>query len=145
MTNQTLLEKLLKRQEEETKIEVELKGLADTPFFVKLTSEQYKDIIKEAERPAKRNGKEVPVSDAVRSERIDALCIVRSLHDHNENPVFNGDLYEALGLGTTFDAVEAVKRTIKFAEERVIEAAIMECLGYIPRSKLEQEDDELKN
>lgn len=145
MANQTLLEKLLKRKEEETKIEVELKGLADTPFFVKLTSEQYKDILDEASRPVKRSGKEVPVSEKVRSNRIDALLVARSLHDHNEEVVFNGELYEALGLATTFDAVEAVKQVITFAEEKVIQAAAMECLGWIPEDKLEKEDEDLKN
>lgn len=145
MANQTLLEKLLKRKEEETKIEVELKGLADTPFFVKLSKEQYKDILDEAARPVKKGGKEVPVSEKVRSDRIDALVVARSLHDHNEDAVFGGELYQALGLATTFDAVEAVKQVITFAEEKAIQAAAMECLGFIPKEKVQKEDEELKN
>lgn len=145
MANQSLIEKLLKRKEEETKIEVELKGLADTPFFVKLSSEKYKDILDEAARPVKRGGQDVPVSEKVRSDRIDALVVVKSLHDHNEELVFNGELYEALDLDTTFDPVEAVKQVITFAEEKVIQAAAMECLGFIPKEKMKQEDEELKN
>lgn len=145
MANQTLLEKLLKRKEEETKIEVELKGLADTPFFVKLSKEQYKDILDEAVRPVKKGGQEVPVSEKVRSDRIDALVVARSLHDHNEEAVFNGELYQALDLATTFDAVEAVKQVITFAEEKIIQAAAMECLGFIPKEKVQKEDEELKN
>ena len=145
MANQALIAKLLKRKEEETKIEVELKGLADTPFYVKLTSEQYKQIEEEAGRPLKRGGKEVPVSKKVKLERIDALCVARSLYDHNEEIVFSGDLYEALGLETSFDAVEAVKQVITYAEEAMIQKAVMECLGFIPKEQLQKEDTELKN
>ncbi|WP_214854997.1 hypothetical protein [Exiguobacterium sp. s130] len=145
MANQALIAKLLKRKEEETKIEVELKGLADTPFYVKLNSEKYKDLLEEASRPIKRGDKEIPVSAKVRSDRIDALVVVRSLHDHNEELVFNGELYEALDLDTTFDPVEAVKQVITYAEEKAIQTAAMECLGFISKQKLEQEDEELKN
>ncbi|WP_290756258.1 MULTISPECIES: hypothetical protein [unclassified Exiguobacterium] len=145
MANQALIAKLLKRSEEETKIEVELKGLADTPFYVKLSKEQYKDIREEAARPIMRKGEEVKVSDKVFSERLDALVVARSLHDHNEEIVFNGDLYEALGLETTFDAITAVKQVITFAEEQAIQEAVMECLGFIPKEKVKKEDDELKN
>lgn len=145
MANQPLIEKLLKRKEEETKVEVELKGLADTPFFVKLTSEKYKQIKEEAARPTKRGDKEIPVSEKVFSDRIDALTVARSLYDHNEELVFNGELYEALDLDTTFDAVEAVKQVINYAEEKIIQAAAMECLGFIPKEKVKQEDEELKN
>ena len=145
MANQALIAKLLKRKEEETKIEVELKGLADTPFYVKLTSEQYKQIKEEAARPIKRGDKEIPVSEKVMSDRIDALTVARSLHDHNEELVFNGELYEALELDTTFDAVEAVKQVITYAEEQMIQVAAMECLGFIRKDKVEKENEELKN
>ncbi|WP_026831466.1 hypothetical protein [Exiguobacterium antarcticum] len=145
MANQSLIEKLLKRKEEEMKIEVDLKGLADTPFFVKISSEKYKEILDEASRPVKHGDKELPVSEKLRSDRIDALVVVKSLHDHNEELVFNGELYEALELDTTFDAVEAVKQVITFAEEKVIQAAAMECLGFIPKEKVKKEDKELKN
>lgn len=145
MANQSLIEKLLKRKEEETKIEVELKGLADTPFFVKLTSEQYKQIKEEAAHPIKRGDKEIPVSEKVMSDRIDALTVARSLYDHNEELVFNGELYEALELDTTFDAVEAVKQVINYAEEQMIQVAAMECLGFIRVDKVQKEDEELKN
>lgn len=141
MANQALIAKLLKRKEEETKIEVELKGLADTPFYVKLTSEQYKQIEEEAERSKDKK----PVARKVVAERIDALCIVRSLYDHNEELVFNGELYEALDLDTSFDAVEAVKQVITFAEEMIIHAAVKECLGFIRLDKIQKEDAELKN
>lgn len=145
MANQALIAKLLKRSEEETKIEVELKGLADTPFYVKLSKEEYKDLIEEASRPVTRQGKEVPVSDKVFDERLDALVVARSLYDHNEEKVFAGDLYEALGLETTFDAVAAVKQVITYAEEKAIQAAALECLGFIPQKKRDKEDAELKN
>lgn len=141
MANQALIAKLLKRKEEETKIEVELKGLADTPFYVKLTSEQYKQIEEEAERSKDKK----PVAKKVVGERIDALCIVRSLYDHNEELVFNGELYEALDLDTSFDAVEAVKQVITFAEELIIHAAVKECLGFVRLDKVKKEDAELKN
>ena len=141
MANQALIAKLLKRKEEETKIEVELKGLADTPFYVKLTSEQYKQIEEEAERSKDKK----PVAEKVVAERIDALCIVRSLYDHNEELVFNGELYEALDLDTSFDAVEAVKQVITFAEELIIHAAVKECLGFVRLDKVKKEDAELKN
>lgn len=141
MANQALIAKLLKRKEEETKIEVDLKGLADTPFYVKLTSEQYKQIEEEAARSKDKK----PVAKKLLAERIDALCIVRSLHDHNEELVFNGELYEALDLDTSFDAVEAVKQVITYAEEVVIQNAVMECLGFIRKEQIEKEDAELKN
>lgn len=138
MANQRLIDKLLKRQEEETKIEVDLKGLADTPFIVKLDKETYKELQKEASES--KNGKEVPFP--IYAEKLDALVVARSLHDHNEDPVFTGELYEALG---TWDAVEAVKKVITFAEEIAIHAAAKECLGYVSSDKLKKENDELKN
>lgn len=138
MANQRLIDKLLKRQEEETKIEVDLKGLADTPFFVKLSKEQYKELQKEASEG--KDGKEVPYS--VYLEKLDALVVARSLHDHNEDPVFTGELYEALG---TWEAVDAVKKVITYAEEVTIHAAAKECLGYIRLDQLKKENDELKN
>lgn len=137
MANQRLLDKLLKRQEEEMKVEVELFGLADTPFFVKLSKEQYKEIEKEA----KTDGKREFTGDAY-DDRLDALCISRSLHDHNEEPVFSGELYDALG---TWDPVEAMGKVITLAEERVIRAAVFECLGYVDQKKVKEENDELKN
>jgi len=138
MANKSLIEKLLKRQEEETKVEVELKGLADTPFFIKIDKVLYKELEEEAEQ--KQNDKEV--TRKVFLERLDALTIVRSLHDHNEEPVFTGELYEALG---TWDPVVAVKQVITYAEELVIHSAIKECLGFIRIDKVEKENDELKN
>lgn len=138
MANQRLIDKLLKRQEEETKIEVDLKGLADTPFIVKLDKETYKELQKEASES--KNEKEVPFP--IYAEKLDALVVARSLHDHNEDPVFTGELYEALG---TWDAVEAVKKVITFAEEIAIHAAAKECLGYVSSDKLKKENDELKN
>ncbi|WP_393965820.1 hypothetical protein [Exiguobacterium sp. S22-S28] len=138
MANQRLIDKLLKRQEEETKIEVDLKGLADTPFIVKLDKETYKELQKEASES--KNEKEVPF--LIYAEKLDALVVARSLHDHNEDPVFTGELYEALG---TWDAVEAVKKVITFAEEQAIHAAAKECLGYVSSDKLKKENDELKN
>ncbi|MGX8177429.1 hypothetical protein ACWS7L_08035 [Exiguobacterium artemiae] len=138
MANQRLIDKLLKRQEEETKIEVDLKGLADTPFIVKLDKETYKELQKEASES--KNEKEVPFP--IYAEKLDALVVARSLHDHNEDPVFTGELYEALG---TWDAVEAVKKVITFAEELAIHAAAKECLGYVSSDKLKKENDELKN
>lgn len=138
MANQRLIDKLLKRQEEETKIEVDLKGLADTPFIVKLDKETYKELQKEASES--KNEKEVPFP--IYAEKLDALVVARSLYDHNEDPVFTGELYEALG---TWDAVEAVKKVITFAEEIAIHAAAKECLGYVSSDKLKKENDELKN
>ena len=138
MANQRLIDKLLKRQEEETKIEVDLKGLADTPFFVKLSKEQYKELQKEASEG--KDGKEVPYATYL--EKLDALVVARSLFDHNEEPVFTGELYEALG---TWEAVDAVKKIINYAEEVAIHAAAKECLGYIRLDKLKKENDELKN
>ena len=64
MANQRLIDKLLKRQEEETKIEVDLKGLADTPFIVKLDKETYKELQKEASES--KNEKEVPFPNLCR-------------------------------------------------------------------------------
>lgn len=139
MANQRLIDTLLKRQEEETKIEVDLLGLADTPFYVKLSKGQYKAIEKEAEF---EDGGETKASPQVYKQRVDALCVARSLHDHNEEPVFGGELYEALG---TWDAVEAVGNVLNLAEERLIQAAILECMGYVDRDKITKENDELKN
>lgn len=140
MANKSLIEKLLKRQEEDTKVEVELKGLADMPFYVKLDKALYKELQKEALQTKGEGNKEV--SQIVYNERVDALVIARSLHDHNENPVFTGELYEALG---TWDAVEAVKKVITYAEELTIHAAAKECLGFIRLDKIQKENDELKN
>ncbi len=111
MANKSLIEKLLKRQEEETKVEVELKGLADTPFYVKLNKELYKELEEEAEQS--QGDKEV--SRKVFVERLDALVVVRSLYDHNEEPVFTGELYEALG---TWDAVEVVKKVSRWQRNK---------------------------
>ncbi|KOP29482.1 hypothetical protein ADM98_11445 [Exiguobacterium sp. BMC-KP] len=138
MANQSLIEKLLKRQEEEVKVEVELKGLADTPFYVKLDKALYKELEKEASQT--QGEKELPHSVYV--ERLDALVVVRSLHDHNENPVFTGELYEALG---TWDATEIVKKVVTLAEELVIHQAAKECLGFIRLDKVKKENDALKN
>lgn len=139
MANQRLIDKLLKRQEEETKIEVELLGLADEPFFVKLSKAEYKEIEKEA---ALTEDGTKEVSKQEYKERLDAICIARSLYDHNEEPVFTGELYDALG---TWEATEAVKKVITLAEERVIRMAVLECMGYVDESKLKKENDELKN
>ncbi|KTR27900.1 hypothetical protein RSA11_04345 [Exiguobacterium indicum] len=138
MANKSLIEKLLKRQEEETKVEVELKGLADTPFYVKINKELYKEL--EVEAGQSQGEKEVP--EKVFLERLNALVIVRSLHDHNEEPVFTGELYEALG---TWDAVEVVKKVVTLAEEQVIHIAAKECLGFVRLDKVQKENDELKN
>ena len=138
MANKSLIEKLLKRQEEETKVEVELKGLADTPFYVKLNKELYKEL--EVEAGQSQGGKEVP--EKVFLEHLNALVVVRSLYDHNEEPVFTGELYEALG---TWDAVEVVKKVVTLAEEQVIYIAAKECLGFVRLDKVQKENDELKN
>ena len=138
MANKSLIEKLLKRQEEETKVEVELKGLADTPFYVKLDKELYKELEEEAEQT--QGDKEVPKK--VFAERLNALVVVRSLYDHNEEPVFTGELYEALG---TWDAVEIVKKVVTLAEEQAIHSAAKECLGFVRLDKIQKENDELKN
>lgn len=142
MANKSLIEKLLKRQEEETKVEVELKGLADTPFYVKLDKALYKELQKEALQTKGEGEGDKEVSQIVYNERVDALVIARSLYDHNEKPVFTGELYEALG---TWDAVEAVKKVITYAEELTIHAAAKECLGFIRLDKVKKENDELKN
>jgi len=139
MANQRLIDKLLKRQEEETKIEVDLIGLADEPFFVKLSKAEYKEIEKEAAL-SEDGSKEVSKQEY--KERLDAICIARSLYDHNEEPVFTGELYDALG---TWEATEAVKKVITLAEERAIRMAVLECMGYVDESKLKKENDELKN
>ncbi len=106
------------------------KGLADTPFYVKLT----KDEFKEAQREAKEGlDQSIAANEEVYRDRLDALVVAASLYDHNEEKVFTGELYDALGIG--FEPIKAVGMYINYAEERVINAAALECVGFIPSDK----------
>lgn len=138
--NQKLIDRLLKRGEEDKKIEIELEGLADTPFYVKLTKEEFK----EAQREAKEGlDQSIVANEEVYRDRLDALVVAASLYDHNEEKVFTGALYEALDIG--FDPVQAVNLYINYAEERVINAAALECIGFIPVDKAKKVSEAAKN
>ena len=110
--NQKLIDRLLKRGEEDKKIEIELEGLADTPFFVKLTKEEFKQLKREAYEGVDPDNE---AQKEMASDRLDALIVAASLHDHNEEKVFTGALYEALNIG--FEPVKAVNLYINYAEE----------------------------
>lgn len=138
--NQKLIDRLLKRGEEDKKIEIELEGLADTPFFVKLSKEEFKQIKRDAYEGLDPSNK---AHDEIASNRLDALVVAASLHDHNEEKVFSGALYEALDIG--FDPVQAVNLYINYAEERIINAAALECIGFIPKEKAQKDNEAAKN
>lgn len=140
MANQKLIERLLKRGEEDKKIEIELEGLADTPFYVKLTKDEFKQLKREAYEGVDADNE---AQKEMAGDRLDALVVAACLHDHNEEKVFTGELYDALGIG--FDPVKAVGMYINYAEERIINAAALECIGFIPVDKIKKVSKSAKN
>lgn len=138
--NQKLIDRLLKRSEEDKKIEIGLEGLADTPFYVKLTKEEFKQAKKEAKEGL---DPENPAHEDIYRNRLDALIVAASLYDHNEEKVFSGALYEALDID--FDPIKAVGKFIEYAEEQVINAAALECIGFISKEKAQKDNEAAKN
>lgn len=130
MAKLSVRERLLKRKDDVLKVEVRL----DEETVV-VVHEISSDRLEELRQLCKKDGK-------INQELLDALMLIESVHETDGTRALSPELKQELGI---LNDVEFVNLAYRYGEQKRLDRALAEALGFIEPEEAKQEAVEVKN
>ena len=130
MAKLSVRERLLKRKEDVLKVEVRL----DEETVV-VVHEIPKERLGELQKLCKKDG-------VIDQELLDALMLIESVHEQDGSRALSPELKQELGI---LNDVEFVNLAYRYGEQKRLDRALAQALGFVEPEEAKEEAAEVKN